>query len=164
MNTQPLLQQLNILLSTETQLITILPRIAESVEHRPLRRALRACFGETRRQRDYLRTAGAAEGFRIKDSVCTPAWSLLRDLGEVVKTPFFSATHDLLLVNKLRLIKGHQVTSYATAALYARQFAYDNLSQQLVLFQGRAEDTATYLTNVAQGELTNHFAEVRWAV
>ena len=164
MNLQPLLQQLNILLSTETQLAAILPRVAESVEHRPLRRTLRVCFAETRRQRDHLRRVGTKEGLRMKDTVCTPTWSLLRDLSEVVEMPFVSATHELLLVNKLRLIKGCQITSYATAVLYAKRLTYSNLSRQLVLLQHRAENAEAHLARIVQDELTNRLTEVRWAV
>lgn len=132
MNTQHVLhQELNRLSTVEAQLAKSLLKVANAVQHRKLQRLLWHHFGETRRQRTQVKSAGDKLELALPGLPCTSVQLLIYDLHQVIATQPASATRDAMLAIKLRLIKGYQVTSYGIAYQCAHELGYAPLSELL---------------------------------
>ena len=161
MNTYYTLQQtLNTLFSTETQLVEALPFVAESVLTPTLRRMLRTHFSEARRQRVQLQEMSSIYGLEMKEVACVPTRPLINDLREVVTVQPPSTARDLMLANKLRLIRAYEAAGYYAAACCARTLNNLPLSERLTIIQHEKERAEAQLTQAAADDLTACNTEV----
>ena len=164
MITRYLLQQeISELFSTEAQLTQILPLVAESAYNGILRRKLREHVSRARRQSNYLPILGRSESLEIKRIACVSTQALLYDLHEIVEAQPTSVLRDLMLSNKLRMIKAYEVISYRIAGHHAAALGNTLLSEQLALLRMKEEDIEYQLTYIVVNSLNEGFSQMRQA-
>lgn len=147
MITQYFLQQeLNRILGIEAQLAVALPFVAESTQHHRLQRLFRYQVGQTRRQRDRLLGAEEMTGITLREARCDSAEVLIADLREVVEIQSNASLRDLMLANKMRLIKNYETTSYSRALHYTWELGYIALSELLDAIRQEEKRTEAKLT------------------
>ena len=124
-------QELGQLFTVEVCLEKVLLKTAESVEQRKFQRVLRRHFGEIRKQQESVKNIGDMLGFDIQETPCLTVQELVNDLCQVIVSPPVSALRDVMLANKMRLIKSYQVTGYNRAYQYAQKLGGTDAGEQL---------------------------------
>ena len=150
-------QELSKLLSLEVQLVDVLPKIASFVQHPRLNLLLRRHHHETHLQIARLKQGAATLPFELPTLRCPTAQELMDDLYLIVDMPLTSVAGDLMLANKLRLVKHYSSLAYDKARKYAQNAGYSTLIALLHASHEEEKNTEEELADIILRDLIAHF-------
>ena len=100
----------------------------------------------------------------IEEKQCAPIQALIIDLYEVIKAQPISSIRDLMLANKLRLIKHYEASRYAKAYQYAQELGGPRWGELLEATRQEEENAEAELTIISVNELSGCLRELYQAI
>jgi len=151
--TGALYSELADLYDAEHQLISKLPRVAESVDNPALRSAIEEHIEETRTHVARLERIFEMVGRKPGRDECEAMQGLLDEADEVIGASGDRQVKDAVLIGALQRVEHYEIAGYGTARAFAEQLDMDDVAD---LLQESLDDESAIdrrLTTLAEGGL-----------
>lgn len=112
--------ELEVLLSAEQQMITLLPSLADGTDTRELQQALRSQVDGCRSQAELLRRLLKEQGQALKVPVSRGIEALLAECSELLKTYPTGNLRDAVMIAHMQRAEHFRIAAYSTVAEYAK--------------------------------------------
>lgn len=151
--TEALYSELADLYDAEQQLISKLPRVAQSVDNPALRSAIEEHIEETRTHVARLERIFEMVGRKPGRDECEAMQGLLDEADEVIGASGDRQVKDAVLIGALQRVEHYEIAGYGTARAFAEQLDMDDVAD---LLQESLDDESAIdrrLTTLAEGGL-----------
>jgi len=151
--TEALYSELADLYDAEQQLISKLPRVAQSVDSPALRSAIEEHIEETRTHVARLERIFEMVGRKPGRDECEAMQGLLDEADEVIGASGDRQVKDAVLIGALQRVEHYEIAGYGTARAFAEQLDMDDVAD---LLQESLDDESAIdrrLTTLAEGGL-----------
>ena len=122
-----LVEELEDLLSAETQITKALPKMAEKATHADLKAAFEAHLVQTHGQIDRLHQAFKLLGKDAKSKTCEATKGLLKEGQSVMDEDADPDVMDAMLIGAAQKVEHYEIATYGTVCTWAELLGYDEL-------------------------------------
>jgi ferritin-like metal-binding protein YciE len=144
--------QLNDLFSAESQLIEVLPKMAEAATTPELQQAFTQHLEQTRQHAETVRGLLSAIGESAGGEKCKGMEGLLKEGKEVLEKRGEPAVKDAALIAAAQRVEHYEIAGYGTARTFALQLGYNDAVNRLQEILNQESYTDEILTRIATGE------------
>ena len=151
--TEALFSELADLYDAEQQLVSKLPRVAQSVGNSSLRNTIEEHLEETRNQVARLEQIFEMIGRRPERDQCEAMQGLLEEAEEVIAASGDRQVKDAVLIGALQRAEHYEIAAYGTARAFAEQLDLDDVADLLQESLDEESSADRKLTTLAEGGL-----------
>ena len=145
-----LIHQVADLMSAEEQIIEALPKLAEGVVHKELKKALLTHLKETEKQLKRLEKIGKELKLEEKDKkTCKGMKGLIQEGNECLKDIPEGSIRDCAIIGACQKVEHYEIAGYGTARTHAEQSGLQNIVQLLQETLDEEGKTDKLLTELA---------------
>ena len=144
-------EQLEDLHSAETQLITALPKMAQSAHHDELRQAFEHHLEETREHLTRVREALSEIGVGTPTEVCKGMQGLIAEGEEMMSKGGVPTAMDAALIGAAQRIEHYEIAGYGTARQLADDCGFDGVKELMDQTLDEESNADKLLTKIATG-------------
>jgi ferritin-like metal-binding protein YciE len=144
-------EQLEDLHSAETQLVTALPKMAQSATHDELRQAFEHHFEETREHLRRVDEALGELGVSNPTEVCKGMQGLIAEGEETIGMPGDPTAKDAALIAAAQRVEHYEIAAYGTARQLASDCGFDGIRDLMDQNLDEESQADKLLTKIATG-------------
>lgn len=144
-------EQLEDLHSAETQLVTALPKMAQSAHHDELREAFQQHLEETREHLKRIHEALSEIGVSTPTEVCKGMQGLIAEGEEMMSKGGDPIAKDAALVGAAQRIEHYEIAAYGTARQLADDCGFDAVKELMDQTLDEEAHADKLLTKIATG-------------
>ena len=144
-------EQLEDLHSAETQLVTALPKMAQSAHHDELRQAFEHHFEETREHLKRVEEALGELGVSNPTEVCKGMQGLIAEGEEMMGMSGDPTAKDAALIGAAQRVEHYEIAAYGTARTLADELDLDDATSLLDDTLDEEAQADKLLTRIATG-------------
>jgi ferritin-like metal-binding protein YciE len=151
--TEALYSELADLYDAEQQLVSALPRVAQSVNNATLRSSIEEHLEETRNQVARLEQIFEMVGRKPERDQCEAMRGLIEEADEVISASGDKQVKDAVLIGALQRVEHYEIAGYGTARAFAEQLDLDDVADLLQEALEEESSADRKLTSLAEGGL-----------
>jgi ferritin-like metal-binding protein YciE len=144
-------EQLEDLHSAETQLVTALPKMAQSASHDELRQAFEHHFEETREHLKRVEEALGELGVSSPTEMCKGMQGLIAEGEEMMGKGGDPTAKDAALIGAAQRVEHYEIAAYGTARQLADDCGYDGIKELMDQTLDEESQADKLLTKIATG-------------
>ncbi|HEY5694946.1 MAG TPA: ferritin-like domain-containing protein [Gaiellaceae bacterium] len=144
-------EQLEDLHSAETQLVTALPKMAQSAHHDELRQAFEHHFEETREHLKRVEEALGELGVSNPTEVCKGMQGLIAEGEEMMGMSGDPTAKDAALIGAAQRVEHYEIAAYGTARQLADDCGFDGIKDLMDQTLDEESQADKLLTKIATG-------------
>ena len=144
-------EQLEDLHSAETQLVTALPKMAQSAHHDELRQAFEHHLEETREHVKRVEEALGELGVSNPTEVCKGMQGLIAEGEEMMRMAGEPAVKDAALIGAAQRVEHYEIAGYGTARQLADDCGFDGIRDLMDQTLDEESQADKLLTKIATG-------------
>ncbi|HJU36553.1 MAG TPA: DUF892 family protein [Gaiellaceae bacterium] len=144
-------EQLEDLHSAETQLVTALPKMAQSASHDELRQAFEHHFDETREHLKRVEEALGELGVSNPSEVCKGMQGLIAEGEEMMGKGGDPTAKDAALIAAAQRVEHYEIAAYGTARQLADDCGFDGIRDLMDQNLDEESQADKLLTKIATG-------------
>jgi ferritin-like metal-binding protein YciE len=144
-------EQLEDLHSAETQLVTALPKMAQSAHHDELRQAFEHHFEETRGHLKRVQEALSEIGVSTPTEVCKGMQGLISEGEKTMSRGGDQMAQDAALIAAAQRVEHYEIAAYGTARQLADDCGFDAIKELMDQTLDEESNADRLLTKIATG-------------
>jgi len=144
-------EQLEDLHSAETQLVTALPKMAQSAQHDELRQAFKHHLDETREHLRRVEEALGELGVSNPTEVCKGMQGLIAEGEEMMAKSGDPTAKDAALIGAAQRVEHYEIAAYGTARQLADDCGFDGIKDLMDQTLDEESQADKLLTKIATG-------------
>jgi ferritin-like metal-binding protein YciE len=144
-------EQLEDLHSAETQLVTALPKMAQSAHHDELRQAFEHHFEETRGHLKRVQEALSEIGVSTPTEVCKGMQGLISEGEKTMSRGGDQMAQDAALIAAAQRVEHYEIAAYGTARQLAGDCGFDAIKELMDQTLDEESNADRLLTKIATG-------------
>jgi ferritin-like metal-binding protein YciE len=144
-------EQLEDLHSAETQLVTALPKMAQSAHDDELRQAFEHHLEETREHLKRVHEALSEIGVSTPTEVCKGMQGLIAEGEEMIQMPGDPVAKDAALIAAAQRVEHYEIAAYGTARQLADDCGFDAMRDLMDQTLDEESNADKLLTKIATG-------------
>jgi ferritin-like metal-binding protein YciE len=144
-------EQLEDLHSAETQLVTALPKMAQSAHHDDLRQAFEHHFEETRGHLKRVQEALSEIGVSTPTEVCKGMQGLISEGEKTMSRGGDQMAQDAALIAAAQRVEHYEIAAYGTARQLADDCGFDAIKELMDQTLDEESNADRLLTKIATG-------------
>ena len=146
-------EQLRDLYSAETQLVQILPELAETAKDAKLKKAFQTHLKETEQQVARLEQIGQQLEIKLTGHTCKAMQGLLKEGREMIAEDATDQVKDAGLIAAAQRVEHYEIAGYGTAAYFAESIGLDEAAALLRETLAEEQNTDTKLNDLAKSTI-----------
>jgi ferritin-like metal-binding protein YciE len=144
-------EQLEDLHSAETQLVTAMPKMAQSAQHDELRQAFKHHLDETREHLRRVEEALGELGVSNPTEVCKGMQGLIAEGEEMMAKSGDPTAKDAALIGAAQRVEHYEIAAYGTARQLADDCGFDGIKDLMDQTLDEESQADKLLTKIATG-------------
>lgn len=151
--------QLKDLYSAETQLMDVLPKMAEKASDSKLKEAFKGHLEKTKEQKSRLETICRELNITPKGETCKAMEGLIKEAKSFIEEADDDEVMDAGLIAEAQRVEHYEISGYGTAVRFAKELGHRDIAKKLQATLDEEYDADNKLDKLAEGRLNRKAIE-----